>query len=113
MAHEYVEEREGGFYVTGSRVSLASIIYAFRDGASLESIRDDFPTLSLAQVYGAIAFYLNHQQESEDYLAALGETWRRLEREGQLHRRNSKRESKQRGNVCSLTIDDSASSCGC
>ena len=83
MVHEYIEEREGGFYVAGSRVSLASIIYAFRDGASPESIRGDFPTLSLAQVYGAIAFYLNHQQESEDYLAALDETWRKLEREGQ------------------------------
>src|SRR5258708_27311855 len=83
MGHEYVEGREGGFYVTGSRVSLASIIYAFRDGASPESIRDDFPTLSLPQVYGAIAFYLNHQQESEDYLAALGEKWRAFEQEGQ------------------------------
>jgi hypothetical protein len=46
MSHEYVEVREGGVYITGSRVSLASIIYAFRDGASPETIRQNFPSLS-------------------------------------------------------------------
>ncbi len=56
MPHDYVEAREGGFYVAGSRISLASSIYTFRDGASPEPIRQNFPSLSLAQVYGAIAF---------------------------------------------------------
>ncbi len=83
MSHEYVEVREGGFYIAGSRVSLASIIYAFRDGASPETIRQSFPLLSLAQVYGAIAFYLNHQQESEAYLQELKRKWEELERKGQ------------------------------
>jgi len=83
MSHEYVEVREGGFYITGSRVSLASVIYAFRDGASPETIRQNFPSLSLAQVYGAIAFYLNHPQESEAYLQELKRKWEELERKGQ------------------------------
>jgi uncharacterized protein (DUF433 family) len=83
MTHEYVERRDGGLYVAGSRVSLASIIYAFRDGASPESIRQNFPTLSLAQVYGAIAFYLSHPQESEADLQDLGETLAELEGTGQ------------------------------
>jgi hypothetical protein len=39
MPGEYVEERDGDFYVAGSRVSLASIIHEFRDGASPETIR--------------------------------------------------------------------------
>jgi hypothetical protein len=43
MAHEYTEIRNGGYYVAGSRVSLASIVYAFRDGASPEK---NFPSLS-------------------------------------------------------------------
>ncbi len=65
MATEvYVEERNGGFYVASSRVSLASIIYEFRAGSSPETIRRNFPTLSLEQVYGAIAFYLGHQNET-------------------------------------------------
>jgi uncharacterized protein (DUF433 family) len=79
---EYIEQREGGFYVAGSRVSLASIIQAFRDGASPETIRQDFPTLSLAQVYGAIAFYLSHPEESEAYLRALKQKWDELGRDG-------------------------------
>jgi uncharacterized protein (DUF433 family) len=82
MPHEYVEHRDGGLYVAGSRVSLASIIYAFRDGVSPESIRQSFPTLSLAQVYGAIAFYLNHPQESEAELQDLDKKLADLERSG-------------------------------
>ncbi len=40
---EYVEQRDGGYYVADSRVSLASVIFAFRDGASPETIRQNFP----------------------------------------------------------------------
>jgi uncharacterized protein (DUF433 family) len=83
VSPEYIEEREGAFYVVGSRVSLASIIYAFRDGASPETIRQSFPSLSLAQVYGAIAFYLSHTRESEAYLQELKRKWQELERNGQ------------------------------
>jgi uncharacterized protein (DUF433 family) len=61
MPAEYVEQRNGGYYVRGSRVSLDSIVYSFRDGESPETIRQNFPVLTLEQVYGAIAFYLaNH-----------------------------------------------------
>lgn len=83
MARDYVEVRDGGLYVTDTRVSLASIIYAFRDGASPETIRQNFPSLSLAQVYGAITFYLEHPQESETYLQDLKKKWDDLERNGQ------------------------------
>jgi uncharacterized protein (DUF433 family) len=83
LPKEYVEEREGGYYVAGSRVSLASMIFAFREGASPESIRQNFPSLSLAQVYGAIAFYLSHPEESEGYLQRLAAQWQELELRGQ------------------------------
>jgi len=77
---EYVERRNGGYYVTESRVSLASIIYEFREGASPETIRQDFPTLSLEQVYGAIAFYLGHRNETAAYLAEQEALWDKRER---------------------------------
>lgn len=83
MTNEYIEEREGAYYVAGSRVSLASVIYAFREGASPETIRQNFPSLSLAQVYGAIAFYLSHPRESEAYLQELKRKWQELEGNGQ------------------------------
>jgi uncharacterized protein (DUF433 family) len=80
MHREYVELRNGGYYVTGSRVSLASIIYEYRDGAAAETIRQNFPTLSLEQIHGAIAFYLGHQHETEGYLHELEKKWDELER---------------------------------
>ena len=80
MQREYVELRNGGYYVAGSRVSLASIIYEYRDGAAAESIRQNFPTLSLEQIHGAIAFYLGHQKDAETYLRELEKKWDELER---------------------------------
>ena len=60
---EYVEQRNGGLYVAGTRVSLDSIVYSFKAGESPETIRQNFSSLSLEQVYRAIAFYLAHEQE--------------------------------------------------
>jgi uncharacterized protein (DUF433 family) len=60
---EYIERRNGGFYVAGARVSLDSIVYSFKAGDSPETIRQNFSSLTLEQVYGAIAFYLAHEQE--------------------------------------------------
>lgn len=65
---DYVELRDGAYRVTGTRVSLDSIVYAFLRGASPESIVRSFPSLSLEQAYGAITFYLAHQSEIEPYL---------------------------------------------
>ncbi len=61
MAKDYVEERNGGLYVAGTRVSLDSIVQCFREGLSPETIAGEFDTLTLAQVYGAIAHYLDNQ----------------------------------------------------
>jgi uncharacterized protein (DUF433 family) len=63
MSNEYIERRNGGFYVAGTRVSLDSIVYAFHSGESPETIQQNFPALTLEQVYGAIAFYLRHSAE--------------------------------------------------
>ncbi|HXB68390.1 MAG TPA: DUF433 domain-containing protein [Candidatus Acidoferrales bacterium] len=52
MATEYVEQREENYFIRGSRVSLDSVVYGFLDGESPETIRDNFPTLSLEAIYG-------------------------------------------------------------
>jgi uncharacterized protein (DUF433 family) len=65
---QYVEQREDGYYVARSRVSLDSIVYHFVEGQSAETIAQAFPTLTLEEVYGAIAFYLGHRPEIDDYL---------------------------------------------
>jgi uncharacterized protein (DUF433 family) len=65
---EYIEERDGGYYVAGTRVSLDSIVHCFNEGMSPETILGEFDTLTLAQVYGAIANYLDEQQAIDAYL---------------------------------------------
>jgi len=68
MAKEYVQSVEGAYRVAGTRVSLDSIVYCYREGLSPEGIAECFPALTLEQVYGAIAFYLANQQMVDEYL---------------------------------------------
>jgi uncharacterized protein (DUF433 family) len=65
----YVEKREEGYWVAGTRVSLDSIVLAFLDGLSPEAIVTEcFPVLTLEQAYGAITYYLAHRAEIDRYL---------------------------------------------
>ncbi|MBS1840673.1 MAG: DUF433 domain-containing protein [Acidobacteria bacterium] len=69
MARDYIEKRDGGYWVAGTRVSLDSIVYAFLRGAAPESIAQSYPVLGLEEVYGVIAFYLANQMEIDAMLA--------------------------------------------
>jgi uncharacterized protein (DUF433 family) len=75
MNQSYIENRNGAYFVSGTRVSLDSVVYAFRRGASPETIKSSFPTLTLEQVYGAITFYLSRQSEIDEYLRHAEETY--------------------------------------
>jgi uncharacterized protein (DUF433 family) len=68
MSKEYIEQRDGGYYIAGTRISLDSVVYAFRRGAPPEGIRHSYPLLTLEEVYGAIAYYLAHQEQIDAYL---------------------------------------------
>jgi uncharacterized protein (DUF433 family) len=59
--------------VTGTRVSLDSIVIAFDLGASPEEIVDRYPTLDIASVYEVIAYVLRHRASVDEYLAARRE----------------------------------------
>ena len=65
----YIDERDSGLYVAGTRVSLDSVIIHFQEGASPERILHSFPTLKLSQVYGAIAYYLENEKMISEYVA--------------------------------------------
>lgn len=62
---EFVERREGSFYLIGSRVPLAIIVHDFKNGDAPETIQSNFSTLTLEEVYGAITFYLGNKEEVE------------------------------------------------
>lgn len=65
MTSECIERRETGFYIAGSRVPIDRIIWEHRNGEDPETIRLHYPTLSLEQVNGVIAFYQQHKEEVE------------------------------------------------
>ena len=76
---EYVQQTaEGSWRICNSRVSLDSIVHAWWDGQSPETIAEEFPTLSVEQVYGAIAFYLHNQEEMDRYLSEQSRKWEEL-----------------------------------
>ena len=66
---DYVTQIDGAYRITDSRVSLDSVVYAWRDGLAPESIRENFPVLTLEEVYGAITFYLANQTAIDTYLS--------------------------------------------
>ena len=65
---QYIEQREEEYWLEGTRISLDSVVYSFLNGESPESIAQNFPLLSLEQVYGAIAFYLANRELVNAYL---------------------------------------------
>ncbi len=67
--NQYVDIRAGGYYVAGTRIGLDLVIEDFRRGRSPEAIFDAYPVIgSLAKVYGAITFFLDHPTEIDAYL---------------------------------------------
>jgi len=97
---EYVEQRNGGYYVTGSRVSLDSVVYAFRRGESPDTILEHFPAIgSLAKVYGAIAFSLDYPQEINAYLAAVDRDWEGARRQNPPDLVEKVRRARQEGTI--------------
>lgn len=76
MSKEYVERRPDGLFVTGTGVSLASVIFHFRQGASPETILQRFPAvISLENVYGAVAFFLANEPVVNAYLEEQEWKW--------------------------------------
>jgi uncharacterized protein (DUF433 family) len=60
---------ESDLFVGESRVLLRNIVTARARGETPEQIQANFPALSLAQVHGAIVYYLEHQDELDAHFA--------------------------------------------
>ena len=69
MAKEYIEQRDAGYFIKGSRVSLDSVVYSFLRGESAEGIAESFPALGLEQIFGALAFYMANREIVDRYLS--------------------------------------------
>ena len=62
-------DRDGIIRVRGTRVTLDSVVEAFRRGATAEEITQQYPTLPLADVYLVLGYVLRHGEEVAAYLA--------------------------------------------
>ena len=62
------QDDRGAIRVIGSRITLDTLIDSFKQGDRPEDIQDSFPSLSLDQIKGVIAWYLHHTAEAEEYL---------------------------------------------
>ncbi len=61
-------DSDGTIRVVGTRLTLDTIVTAYRDGAPPEEIAKRFPGLSLPDVYAVIGYYLRFPREVEAYL---------------------------------------------
>ena len=91
-----VRTPQGVWRIAGTRVSLESVIYSFLDGATPEEICQDFSSLSLAQVYGVIAYYLRHREKVDAYLKTQQQAAEKLQQELRVRHRDFVRDLRER-----------------
>jgi uncharacterized protein (DUF433 family) len=72
----YVEaDSQGALRVGPLGISLDSVVVSFEQGFSAETIQQLYPSLSLEEVYGAIAYYLANRNEVDQYLTRQKQLW--------------------------------------
>jgi len=74
-------DEQGVIRVGGTRVTLDTIIGAFLDGESPEAIADQYPSVSLSDVYATVTYYLVHRSEVDAYLSRRAAVAMRTQRE--------------------------------
>ena len=76
---QYVRVDEHGVMRVGTtRVMLDALVAGFEQGHSPETIQQQFPALSLEEVYGAITYYLSHRDDVQAYLQRQEALWKAL-----------------------------------
>ena len=88
-AHPYVWRQDGvcggSPVIRETRFPVSSVAIQYKRGLSAEDILRDFPQLTAAQVYGALAYYFDHQPEIEAEIEQIRAEEKRLS-EDPVHR---------------------------
>jgi uncharacterized protein (DUF433 family) len=80
-SRDYIRTDEHGVLRVGaSRVMLDSVLAAWSQGHSPETIRSQYPSLTLEEVYGALAWSLAHSAEVSEYLKKQDAQWEHWKR---------------------------------
>ncbi|MFH7029259.1 MAG: DUF433 domain-containing protein [Heteroscytonema crispum UTEX LB 1556] len=79
VAKRYIEQRDKGLWIEGTRVSLDSIVYAFLNGESPESIAQNFPLLSrltdLCRTYALYKLIILCINENTSFQTLINHPW--------------------------------------
>jgi len=54
--------------IGNTRVTLDTLVAQFNSGETPERISENFPTLNLADIFSALAYYLRHRAEVDEYI---------------------------------------------
>ena len=64
-----IQDADGVMRVGGTRITLDTVFAAFREGATPEEMVQQYPSISLADVYQVIGYCLRHSAEIQAYLS--------------------------------------------
>lgn len=74
-------DEDGTMRISGTRVTLDTVIARYHQGESPEEIHEGFDVLPLNDIYAVIAYYLAHRNELDAYLQRRQEEAEQLRQE--------------------------------
>lgn len=74
-------DEHGAIRVSGTRVTLDTLIARYQQGDTPEAIHEGFPTVPLTDIYAVIAYYLAQRAELDAYLKWRDEEAERFRQE--------------------------------
>ena len=77
------EDGNGVIHVADTRVTLDALAEAFHEGATAEEMAQQYPSLSLADVYSVLGYLLRHQTEVAAYLETRAAQRRTIRQENE------------------------------
>ena len=79
--------------IDGTRVRVLNIVYLHQQGQTPEQMRKAYPSLELAQIHAALAYYYDHQEEIQAYIDEDDASPEQYEREKAEYLSLSRRDS--------------------
>jgi uncharacterized protein (DUF433 family) len=76
---EFLRQYHDEVRLVGHRIGLYDIVRRYQSGSREDVLAHDFPTLSPLLIQKVIAFYLEHQQVVDEYVASYSEVLREQE----------------------------------
>jgi uncharacterized protein (DUF433 family) len=65
-------DSSGWIHFLGHRIGLENLVFLYNQGYSPEMLLSEYPTLPLAEIHKAIAFYLENRSDIDEYVTSCG-----------------------------------------